>query len=166
MIVGEVVVDTNVPIVANGRGTHADTKCRLACVEAIHTIQASQTVVIDEARAILTEYRRNLNLSGQPGFGDRFFKYVWDNQYSDARVRLVPITESDDKQRGFAELPENALDPSDRKFLAVAVVSGASIVNATDSDWQEQRELLERLSVRLVEVCPEVIKERRRRRMG
>ena len=160
----QVVVDTNVPIVANGREIHVDENCRLACVETILRIQTSQTVVMDESRAILTEYRMNLNLSGQPGIGDRFFKYVWDNMYSGARIMRVSITESDDAGRGFEELPENRLDPSDRKFLAVAVVSGASIVNATDSDWEEQRALLDSLSVDLIEVCPDVIEEHRRRR--
>ena len=160
----QVVVDTNVPIVANGREIHVDENCRLACVETILRIQTGQTVVMDESRAILTEYRMNLNLSGQPGIGDRFFKYVWDNMYSNTRIARVSITESDDVRRGFKELPVNRLDPSDRKFLAAAVVSGASIVNATDSDWQEQWELLDRLSVRLFEICPEVIEERSRRR--
>lgn len=161
----KVVVDTNVPIVANGRDTDAGVECELACVRAINEIQTIGTVVLDESESIMNEYQRYLNYSGEPGVGDSFFRYLFNNQYSsNARIRRVPITASNDDRHGFEELPENELDPSDRKFLAAAVVSGASIVNATDSDWQEQQDLLDRLSVRLIEVCPEVIEERSRRR--
>ena len=60
-----------------------------------------------------------------------------------------------DDRRGFDELPENTLDRSDRKFLAVAVVSKAVILNATDSDWYHQQALLSRLRIRLRQLCPQ-----------
>ncbi len=71
-----------------------------------------------------------------------------------AATEWVRITPSDES-RGFAELPKNELDPSDRKFLAVAVKAGAAILNATDSDWDEQSALLERLGVPLEQLCPQ-----------
>jgi hypothetical protein len=37
---------------------------------------------------------------------------------------------NDDEQTGFDELPVNSLDRSDRKFLAAALVSGATVINA------------------------------------
>ena len=58
-------------------------------------------------------------------------------------------------RRGFAELLENELDPSDRKFLAVAVVAQAEILNATDSDWSEQEALTSDLGVRVRQLCPQ-----------
>ena len=58
-------------------------------------------------------------------------------------------------QRGFEELPENTFDPSDRKFLAVALVAGAVVLNATDSDWSEQRKLLNELRVQVHQLCPQ-----------
>ena len=142
----DVVVDTNVPVVANGRDTHADELCQISCIEAILEIQSGRTVVLDEQGEVFAEYQDYLSFRGEPGVGDRFFRYVYDHQHSGSRVRLVPITKTDDA-RGFEELPANSLDPSDRKFLALAVVTKAAIVNATDSDWREQRELLDRLSV-------------------
>ena len=63
------------------------------------------------------------------------FKHVFDHGYDKSRVRRVSITPSSDDRRGFEELPENDLDKSDRKFLATALVAGAAILNATDSDW-------------------------------
>ena len=149
------VTDTNVLIAANGRDTHADPACQLNCVTAILEIASGGTAVLDGAGLIMGEYARYCNHSGQPGPGDVFFKYLFDNQYAGARVRLVAITSIDGPQRGFQELPENDLDPSDRKFLAAAVVAKAVILNATDSDWTEQQALVERLSIAVRQLCPQ-----------
>ena len=70
----------------------------------------------------------------------------------------MTIAEVDD-ERGFEELPPNELDPSDRKFLAVAVVGAAKILNAVDSDWSEQRSLTDDLSIDVVQLCPEHAKK-------
>ena len=43
----------------------------------------------------------------------------------------------------------------DRKFLAVAVVADAEILNATDSDWSEQEALTRELGVRVRQLCPQ-----------
>ena len=156
MVDGErTVTDTNVLIAANGRDTHADLACQLACIEAITSIRDNGVAVLDSRGLILTEYVRYCNHSGQPGPSDLFFKHLLDNQYAGARVKLVAITSIDDPQRGFAELPANDLDPSDRKFLAAAVVAQAAILNATDSDWAEQQTLVEKLSVVVRQLCPQ-----------
>ena len=44
------VVDTNVAIVANGRGTHADLRCQLSCVERLKSVAAGEVVAIDDRR--------------------------------------------------------------------------------------------------------------------
>ena len=156
MTAAQVVVDTNVPVVANGRDTHAGPVCQRACVRAILEVTASRTAVLDDGRLILGEYERNLGLPGrrgEDGVGDAFLEHVHDHQYDGARVRREPITATGDGRRGFEELPPNKLDADDRKFLAAAVVASASIMNATDSDWNEQRDLLRRLSVPLEQLC-------------
>ena len=154
------VVDTNVAIVANGRDTHADNACQLACVDALGST-ATQKVAIDDGGLILDEYRKHLNYSGRPGVGDKFFKHVFDNQHQPARVRRVAISRVEDDRRGFSELPPNKLDPSDRKFLAVAVAGNAVILNATDSDWDEQARLVEGLEVEVQQLCPQHSAKRR-----
>ena len=58
------VVDTNVAIVANRRGTHGDQRCQLACVEKLETVVAQDVVAIDDGHAILAEYGRLLRASG------------------------------------------------------------------------------------------------------
>ena len=97
----------------------------------------------------------NVNFSGQPGLGDAFFKHVHDHLYSTRHVERVSITPVDDESRSFAELPINTLDPSDRKFLAVAVASPAPILNATDSDWHDERVLISSLGVVVEQLCPQ-----------
>ena len=171
----DVVVDTNVPVVANGRDTdQADPACQIACIEAIVEIQESRRVVLDDQgvpsadvgyRTILDEYKDNLNFRGEPGVGDSFFKHVYNHQYTEDHVRRVPITGIDDDKRGFKELPRNSLDSSDRKFLAVAAVAKAPIINAVDRDWDEQQALLDRLSIEVKQLCPHVI-DRPRNRAG
>ena len=148
------VVDTNVAIAANGRGTHADTSCRLTCVRKLGSLVARETVAIDDGNLILDEYRKHLNASGSPGVGDVFFKHVFDHQYGN-RVRRIRVTPTSDGRRGFEELPENAFDRSDRKFLAVAVAADAVVLNATDSDWGKQQALMDGLGVKVDELCPQ-----------
>lgn len=149
------VVDTNVAIAANGRRTHADTECQLRCIEELEDICAERVVVLDDGGRIFDEYRAHLKFAGVPGVGDKFFKHVHDHMYGARRVRLVSITPFRDERRGFEELPENDFDPSDRKFLAAAVVGRAIILNATDSDWSEREELTGSLGVTVRQLCPQ-----------
>lgn len=158
------VVDTNVAIVANGRQTHADLRCHKLCVEKLRSVVADEVIAIDDEGAILQEYKRHLDFSGMRGVGNAFFKHVFDHQYRGDKIRRTPITPSADDGRGFEELPENRLDPSDRKFLAVAFVASAVLLNATDSDWDEHKALTESLGVQVEQLCPQYASETGRRR--
>ena len=149
------VVDTNVAIAANGRETHADERCQLACIEELERVVGEGVVAVDETGSILSEYRGYLDHSGQPGTGDAFYKHVFDHQYQDRRVRRVRVTPSDNDRKGFEELPENSFDRSDRVFLAVAVVGNAVVLNAMDSDWDEHAGLMDELGVRVNQLCPQ-----------
>lgn len=153
------VVDTNVAVVANG-GQEVDTEleCRLACVEALEEAYSRQIVLVDDKGLLFDEYKKHLTFADAQRVGNKFFKHIWSNQYRQDRVRRVPITPCDDiddeERRGFEELPENHLDISDRKFLATALVGEAVILNATDGDWAEQRDLTTRLGVTVRQLCP------------
>ncbi len=148
------VIDTNVGICANGRGTHASLRCQLACIDFLETCR-TLPIALDNQNLIMSEYEKHFYHKGEPGIGDAFFKYLYNNQYAGDKIQLVKITPIDDEKRGFAELPENKIDPSDRKFLATAVVAKADIVNATDSDWSEQKQFLEELSIKIKQLCLE-----------
>ncbi len=154
------VVDTNVAIAANGRDTHADAECQRACVKELAAARRD-VIVVDDKDLIFKEYLDNLRPKDQqrktrkedPGF--LFFRHIRDYQWGGERVRRVPITPCSDHRRGFEELPVNDLDPSDRKFLATAVVGEADILNATDSDWGQQEELTKGLGVEVRQICPQ-----------
>ena len=153
------VVDTNVAVAANGRDTHADEDCRRTCVNRLEAVIRDGIVAVDAGGSILDEYAGRLDWSGAPGVGDAFFKHVFNHQYSGQRVLRVTVTPTVDDRRGFEELPENSFDPSDRKFLAVAVVADAPVVNATDSDWRENDDLIASLGVEVHELCPHLLKD-------
>src|SRR4051794_35012976 len=73
-------VDTNVPIVANGRSGQNEVSpsvdCRLAAVTFLQLLLKSGAILLDLDGAIQAEYRALLNPSGQPGVGDRFYREV------------------------------------------------------------------------------------------
>ena len=102
----EVVVDTNVPLVANGKAEQAGLKCEDACVRKLRQVQAERRTLVDDKQLIFKEYLRRLSLSGQPGLGDAFFKWLWENQANPQHCRIVPVTVHDG--RGFAEFPDDA----------------------------------------------------------
>ena len=156
------VVDTNVAIVANGGAkVTAGLLCQQRCAERLQCLMELGIVAIDDSGLVLEEYARDLDWSGAPGVGDAFFKYVFDHQYVGDRVRRIVVTPCNDDRKGFEELPENKFDRSDRKFLAVAVESGAVVVNATDSDWCEHRTLMEGLGVEVDQLCREYLEAKR-----
>ena len=157
-----VVVDTNVPMVANGAANHATPDCVLRCVDRLEIVKKKEKVLLDDGMHILHEYMDNLSMSGQPGFGDMFMKWVWNNQANSKRCQIIPITTLDEKPY-FREFPNDneleGFDPSDRKFVAVAKESGLDppIINAADTDWWEYREPLEKNGVRIEFLCPELM---------
>ena len=151
-----VVVDTNVGVVAHGRGFDADTQCKSKCEKILEDIVKNHVVVVDDKFLILGEYYNVIQrLRGAPGIFHIFFKEVNKYLFNEDRVRQASITPIPDESRGFKELPENELDPSDRKFLAAARVAQAEILNATDSDWDQQKALTSRLGVRVRQLCPQ-----------
>ena len=162
---GEVVVDTNVPLVANGKAEQAGLECEVACVRKLIQIQSEQRTLLDDKMLIMGEYRRNLSQSGQPGVGDAFFKWLWENQANEQHCRTVPLTVHAD--RGFVEFPDDArlssFDLSDRKFVAVALASGTDpqVLNASDTDWWHDRQTLAEHGLQIVFLCPELMQMER-----
>ena len=158
----KVVIDTNVGIVANGKHESAQPDCIIACIEALGEARR-KVVLVDDAYRIFDEYRRHLSPSGQPGAGDAFFKWLWNNQGNRRRCRQIKITPISRGNNQFAEFPDDpdldGFDPSDRKFVAVARSSGLhpDILNATDRDWWERREALSRNGVTIQFLCPELM---------
>jgi len=136
------VIDTNVPIVANGRGNPSREKlpaleCREAAVNFLINLLmgSSAKLVLDTGGAIQAEYHRHLHPRGQPGVGDRFYLAVL--QSAPRLVERVDLPKRDDGE--YVDMPQTLIDlgfdPSDRKFAALARRETIPVVNATDSDW-------------------------------
>ena len=160
------VVDTNVPVTANGRAEQAGAECILACVDALERIVQTGVIVLDDANHILGEYIRHLSMSGQPGVGDVFMKWVWQNQAVPARCERVRITPRGKAADDFEEFPDEpalaGFDRSDRKFVAVALASrnNPHILNAVDRDWWDYRMALEARNLRIRFLCPAVMRDK------
>lgn len=154
------VIDTNVAIVANERSPQAGPDCVLRCVEALESAREG-VIVIDDAYRILDEYMNHLSFAGEPGAGDAFFKWLFENQAVEERCERVPLTLRSDDPDDFNEFPADPelakFDPPDRKFVAVALASrlGPEILYAVDSDWWNHQEALERNGVKVRLVCPD-----------
>lgn len=153
-----VVVETNVPIAANGRDTHASLECQYICTEFLENLvspKSHMSIILDEKGLIFDEYRNYLSYKGQPGVGDIFFKHLHDNMYLSKKIKLITITKIADETRGFDELPVNKIDKSDRKFLAAAIVGNADIINAMDTDWHEEAVFVNLMGIKVQQLCPE-----------
>ena len=157
------VVDTNVPVVANGRTNQADPDCVIACIQALTEIREHGVIILDDALLILKEYMRNLSMSGQPGPGDFFMRWVWTIQAHPNHCQQVTITPRTDDLTNFIEFPNDpglaGFDRSDRKFVAVALASGSTpdVLNAVDSDWADYFAALTRNGIRLKFLCPQQV---------
>jgi hypothetical protein len=156
------IIDTNVPIVANGKTPQASLQCIRSCVQKLQEIQQKHIVVLDSKWYIVTEYKKKLSDKGQPGVGDVFLKWLLTNQNNSRCCQLVEITPTSDDN--FEEFPQDEslsnFERSDRKFVAVAIVHSQHppIVNATDSDWSNFQEALANYGVKVEFLCPELQK--------
>lgn len=159
----EVVIDTNVPIVANGKTEQAGPDCILACMAKLSHTRDECCVLLDSRNRILNEYSKKLSHSGEPGLGDGFFKWLFENQVNPEHCRQVPL--KCHKNRGFEEFPDDPnlrdFDEDDRKFVAVALASGTrpKVLNASDTDWWDHRQALQKHGVEIVFLCPELMEK-------
>lgn len=153
------VVDTNVPIVANGRSDDANgsgiptAACRLAAVDFLDELLKSGCLFLDLADEIQGEYRRYLNPAGEPGVGDRFYQELL--RRGPPHVRHVELPKASDGS--YEDYPKDrdlvSFDPSDRKFVALSLRVKAPVVVATDSDWVHHKAALTRNGVRIRFLC-------------
>lgn len=158
----KIIVDTNVPVAANGRSQQASPSCISACVRRLDRLCREDTIVLDDGWIILREYMNNLRSLGQPGVGDAFLKWVLTNRRNPRRCELVHLIHLDVGDGHFAAFPDDeelsGFDISDRKFVAVALTHGEQppIANALDRDWWDYRIPLARYGITVEFVCPDL----------
>ncbi|MFN7466922.1 MAG: hypothetical protein ACK5S8_03995 [Pseudanabaena sp.] len=153
------IVDTNVLLVASKKAPQASETCELSCEKYLQNLMNTGVLVIDNQWLIIKEYMHKNSQTGQPYAGDAFLKWVLTHQAT-KRCEKVPITKI--AENDFAEFPKSPslekFDPSDRKFVAVALTHPAkpAIANAVDSDWRNYEEALADHGVSLNFLCPEL----------
>ena len=149
-------IDTNVPVVANGRDNGerpVALECREAAIRFLMDVLANrERVVVDEEGEIEKEYRRYLNPRGQPGVGDLFYQRVLRDWILCERVSLPKRSDGE-----YAALPQAVIaagfDQSDRKFAALAKSERIPVVNAVDGDWLNERKMLATNGIRVKFLC-------------
>lgn len=162
------LVDTNVPKIANKSNEAANTSanlalCVLACIEAIEYVVKKGELVMDVGDEIYDEYRHQLSMSGQPGVGDHFMKWVHDNRWTFPAEDRVIITKNG---QSYDEFPDHEglsqFDISDRKFIAVANAhpSKPTILQATDSKWWGWNAALNEAGITVHFLCPAYMEEK------
>ncbi|RKZ60624.1 MAG: hypothetical protein DRQ44_12540 [Gammaproteobacteria bacterium] len=168
------LIDTNVPKTANLSLNPATIPqeligCVQACVEAVdHTVKKGG-LVLDSNDEIYNEYRRNLSLSGQPGVGDGFMKWVHDNRWKLPDADRVTITKSGDS---YDEFPDHdgliQFDKSDRKFIAVANAHPEKppVLQATDSKWWGWKDALKEVGITVQFLCTDYVELKYQEKFG
>lgn len=158
-----VAIDTNVLVVANGASEQARPDHVIVCVDALEQAHLRQIIAIDSGNRILDKYFKQVDRSGQPGMGDAFARWLFDNQGHSERCERVDITPKPDNPENFEEFPDDpelaGFDRADRKFVAVALASKHKprILNATDSDWWIFRTPLKNHGVHIQFLCPDLM---------
>lgn len=148
-------IDTNVPVVANGRGNGGRPVApafREAAVRFLmRVLDNGERVVLDAKGAIEAEYRNHLHPCGQPGVGDRFYLALRDWSRHE-RVDLPKRANGE-----YADLPQAVIaagfDRDDRKFAALAKREDIPAVNAVDRDWLDHHAVLANNGIRVTFVC-------------
>ncbi|MHB1956816.1 MAG: hypothetical protein ACYCOU_24100 [Sulfobacillus sp.] len=163
-------MDTNVAITANRRdgGTYA---CANACAKRLLEIKRRGKLVLDNQNEILSEYRSYLNHSGQPGVGDAFFRWFFNNRGKRDLCCEVAITPISHQWRIYEEFPaDNALsdfDKSDQKFVAASQghPEKPPILQATDHKWLKWSDALAVHGTSVSFLCEREVRETAARRM-
>lgn len=150
-------------MVASGYAGQVDAACVDACVQRLNQIMQSGGLLVDNLDLILDEYCKALGHAGRPGAGEKFVKWASSNKANVAVVRQIEVARIDvpTSWRRFHQFPDqdnlSTFDPSDQKFVAVALASGVNppILNASDSDWWNHRAALKAAGVNVEFLCPQ-----------
>lgn len=153
----EVVIDTNVLLVAEGMHPDVSADCVRECVAGLEAIRRSGTVVLDDGYRVLREYQNKLSANRGKRVGATFLKWLMQNQRT-SRVEYVALTEQ--AENCFKEFPVAALqtsfDAADRKFPAIANAHAAkpAVLQAADCKWLDWWPALAAANVNVAFLCP------------
>ena len=153
-----IVVDTNVWFAAGKLASEVETLEEADCIESCIDwtsafLSGDKRVLVDTAGKVFDEYWAYVSLGRFPG--SSLFE-LYNNLWERFETREIDFDED-----GFAILPEKISfhDLADRKFVALALscTPFAPIFNASDTDWEKEREPLAQNGLTVHELCPDYI---------
>jgi len=125
----------------------------VSSIELLQRIQKKGTyVVLDEDFEIFNEYKNYLSFSGQPGVGDIFFKWLFDNCWGFPSSERIKLHKTENGYKEFPRGMENTnVDLDDMKFFAVSNAHPLKpdIYEATDSKWWNWRNAAMQCGIRI-----------------
>lgn len=142
--------------------------CIEQCILHLRHITGNGGLALDNGGKIFCEYINNLFLSGHPGIGDYFVKWVFNNQWNSASVDRGAITKNNG---GYKEFPLyeglNNFDDSDRKYIAAAGAHPEKppVLQAVDSKWRGWKQPLKEARIIVIFLCPEFVQEKYAQKM-
>lgn len=135
----DVIIDTNVVVVANRQNLKVMPDCADACIFFLLEARKNHVVLLDGDDEIRGEYARAVRMGRPYQLGAQFLIHVLQHQFNPAHARRVDLGKTGASD--FADFPTApelaAFDPSDRKFAALARKTGIAVTNAIDSDWAD-----------------------------
>ncbi len=152
------IVDTNVPIVANGSGEHSK-ECASTCAKLIGEIMNEHSIVLDDRWLIMDEYKSNLRTHNGNEISDIFLKWTLTNRENSDRCVRVNINLRSNDECDIVEFPSTSglesFDREDRKFVAIAVAHDEHppVLEAADSKWWDFQNELKACGVSVVFLC-------------
>lgn len=152
----DVVIDTNVIVVANFGCPNAGQECLEACLERLEVVKLKEKIAIDDQNWIVREYIGRVCTSGKAKTpGSVFLKWLLHNAYNEkycVRIKLKPLGHG-----LFAENPAGfvGFDLDDMKFLAVANSRSpkATVLQATDTKWSSWTAQLSVAGINVEQLC-------------
>jgi len=151
----EVIIDTNVIVVANHQNDAVAQTCQDACVLFLTEAKSNHVVLMDSEDEIRSEYAGALQQSRPYQLGAQFLIHLYQNQWNPEKVRIVNLPkDAGGEFEDYPSVPELAnFDPSDRKFAALSRQTGVAVTNAVDSDWVDSLEALTTNGVAVEFLC-------------
>lgn len=151
----EVIIDTNVALVANHQNANVKQDCQDRCIQFLIDAKNNYVVLMDNGDEIRAEYARAIEQSRPYNLGALFLIHLYQNLYNPQRVRLVNLQKTVNSEfADFPSTPELAnFDPSDRKFAALSRNTGVAVTNAVDSDWADSIVALNANNINVVFLC-------------
>lgn len=147
----EVIIDTNILVVANNQNNDVASFCYKACIELLISNEKSR-VLFDTDDEIRREYYNALTDKRPYALGKMFLNKLLE--YHPQKTRLVDLQKTDEIYPDFPKAASlTHFDKSDRKFAALSVKCGVAVSAATDSDWVDFSDALLENGVKLNLIC-------------